>query len=453
MLIHGLVVADSGSASTDDPVADSHIADLAAICEASGVPVGRRLLSTEFNSTLPEYRLNITTESGKPVTFPFYASQDITKGGSSYKKAVIFSHGGLRDADKYFCLGLSLLKTELIRGEILLITPSFRYHSDVDYKYTRQYSDLYWNSSKGPAGGDVYSGDWRNGAPADPASGEIIGRRRSQMVKAGGEISSYTILDRFVQTVTDKKYYPNIGGVTVAAHSAGGQLVQRYALMTHLLSRSEPVMVAKLDFIVANPSSYAYMDSRRWKYTCGNCTCGDDDCTCDGACTWDESTLELATYDPADAGFVCSQAVATNWGYGVSNFEAFQYVEDRNVTEAIEDFPQRSVSYLAGQNDTCNNNLATCEASCWQNPATSTHNQLCYRNSMDTRCGAMLQGPYRRGRARKYHDYLMSYYGNTADLNSHAYTEIDGCGHDASCMFSSDTAQAKLKAVAIPVEL
>jgi len=42
MLIHGLVVADSGSASTDDPVADSHIADLAAICEASGVPVGRR---------------------------------------------------------------------------------------------------------------------------------------------------------------------------------------------------------------------------------------------------------------------------------------------------------------------------------------------------------------------------------------------------------------------------
>jgi hypothetical protein len=53
---------------------------------------------------------------------------------------------------------------------------------------------------------------------------------------------------------------------------------------------------------------------------------------------------------------------------------------------------------------------------------------------MDTRCPAMLQGPFRRKRGYRYMRYLEDYYGKP----THELHEIPDVGHDATGMFGSE---------------
>merc|ERR1711968_330014 len=200
----------------------------------------------------------------------------------------------------------------------------------------------------------------------------------------------------------------------------------------------------KFRYAVANPSSYAYLDNRRWKYKCGTCSCDGDECTCNAACDYTYATATLHEYSRTDSGFVCSSTYADDWGYGTNQSELsnFPYIQGLNVTAAIESYPSKDVLYMVGQNDTCNDNLPAegCDSSCWQNPNSSGYN-FCYRNDMDTRCPAMLGGPWRKARGQKYHDYLNTYYGRSV----HELSVIDGCGHDATCIYSSDQAMNYIK--------
>jgi hypothetical protein len=109
----------------------------------------------------------------------------------------------------------------------------------------------------------------------------------------------------------------------------------------------------------------------------------------------------------------------------------------------VTEYPSRTMLYLVGQNDTCNDNLPGCRSDCWQKPPQPGATK-CDRSSMDTRCGAMLQGPFRRARGRKYVEYLRAFYGR----ETHSYGVVSGCGHDAACMFAS---QAARKALGIPL--
>jgi pimeloyl-ACP methyl ester carboxylesterase len=56
--------------------------------------------------------------------------------------------------------------------------------------------------------------------------------------------------------LADPNVFPNLHSVVLAGHSAGGQFVQRYATAN---TERLPTL-----YIVANPSSYLYMDKQRW---------------------------------------------------------------------------------------------------------------------------------------------------------------------------------------------
>ena len=71
-------------------------------------------------------------------------------------------------------------------------------------------------------------------------------------------------------------------------------------------------------------------------------------------------------------------------------------------------YPLRDVSYLNGQNDTCNDGLAYCDDECWQR---NNPEMLCDRNHMDNRCPAMLEGPWRKARGKTYMKFLEKFYG------------------------------------------
>jgi len=88
-------------------------------------------------------------------------------------------------------------------------------------------------------------------------------------------ISSYGAMDVLLETLCNKKNYPNLQRIVVAGHSAGGQFVHRWGLSSdswcfgdrHGQPEGADGLVASLPSIrvvAANPRSYAYLDKRRY---------------------------------------------------------------------------------------------------------------------------------------------------------------------------------------------
>jgi hypothetical protein len=221
-------------------------------------------------------------------------------------------------------------------------------------------------------------------------------------------------------------------------------MVQRYAVISVLAALWDLDEDVDLEFIIANPSSYAYLTPERYKYNCGNCNCTLNNCTCDKECTA-PPYHNLATPHHALAGtnFPCYSLNYNRWPYGIGSFDD---AHDKHyipyalrdgilgVERAIRLYDKLHVVYLVGQNDTCNDGLPVCDSSCWKREHYETNEWPCFRNEMDTRCPAMLQGPCRRTRGYQYMQYLEKLYGRP----THKLFTIPGVGHNASGMFSSD---------------
>jgi hypothetical protein len=103
--------------------------------------------------------------------------------------------------------------------------------------------------------------------------------------------SSFAVYDRILDLIMDKanSIFPNLKRVTIAGHSSGGQIVQRHALFTRVppppptpsaaitaTGKASGSAEVTLRHIVSNPSSFAYLDPRRWlptnaRYVLCNC--------------------------------------------------------------------------------------------------------------------------------------------------------------------------------------
>jgi hypothetical protein len=216
-------------------------------------------------------------------------------------------------------------------------------------------------------------------------------------------------------------------------------MVQRYAIMSQLTANDNEDP-SELEFIVANPSSYTYLDERRWKYNCGQCDCGPMNCTCDQECSNPSKISELGVPNTQGVGsdWVCHDDDYNNWPYGLGAFtdpkHQVPYAIRTGVDRALQNYRERSVVYMVGQNDTCTDNvLPTCNADCWKKDDYGPEEWPCFRNHMDTRCPAMLEGPFRRNRGIQYMKYLEQVYGE----KTHRLHVIPGVGHNATGMFGS----------------
>jgi len=301
---------------------------------------------------------------------------------------------------------------------VLVIAPDFNYENDEGVLP----ADAFWNKSRP-------WGDWRAGAHSTPSSGHGI------------TVSSYAVLDTFITLLADKKLFPNMDLISVVGHSAGGQTVQRYALATSLPPQIRDGLAVR--YVVANPSSFAYLDRSRPQYTCGECVCNVNQCDCSEPCTPDgpihDAELPFVVPDKgfsmAKPGkFVCGNANYNAWPYGLE--KRWGYTEEDvgySMNESVALYPQRDVAYLNGQNDTCNDGLATCDGECWQR---DNQEFPCMRNHMDNRCPAMLEGPWRKVRGKTYMKFLAKFYGKPI----HSFGVVEGAGHNATAVFLSKTA-------------
>mmetsp|Transcript_26993 Transcript_26993/g.38698 ORF Transcript_26993/g.38698 Transcript_26993/m.38698 type:complete len:573 (-) Transcript_26993:63-1781(-) len=379
---------------------------------------------TYDNFCLINYRMKLFGN----ITFPYHASSRLAAGGK-YTMALLIQHGAMRNAEEYFCSFKRLMRAQNYRDfrDILIIAPNFNYeHDELVHP-----NDVFWNSSKP-------WGDWRVGAESDP---DCCGNKGHMGTPK--TFSSYEVLDHILAKLTNKKLFPNMNKISYVGHSAGGQMVQRYAVISTLASLYDLQSGIDIKFIIANPSSYAYLTPQRYSYNCGNCKCTPNDCTCDKECT-PPPYEKLGTPRSNFSGtqFPCYVWNYNRWPYGISSFadQSGHYIPyalrdgDLGVERALRFYNKLHVVYLVGQNDTCNDRLPVCDGSCWKRENYETSEWACFRNDMDTRCPAMLQGPYRRARGYQYMKYLETLYGQP----THRLYTIPGVGHNASGMFGSE---------------
>ena len=215
-------------------------------------------------------------------------------------------------------------------------------------------------------------------------------------------------------------YYPSLRTIVVAGHSAGGQIVQRYALASGLWPRAG----VAIRYFPANPSSYTYLTSLRPEQR--------SPWSCEGFC--DNTTLLHRNWSfarPAPPA-VAACPYFDAYGYGLSGHLP-PYLAARGVAAMVRAFGQRSVTFLSGSSDVCDEPFmrkAHCTPGC--DP---------YDGGLDTSCEAYLQGKCRMHRAHAYAQYTRLLYAGAAP---HRLVAIPDVGHSGCAVFQSPAALAAM---------
>ena len=240
---------------------------------------------------------------GEAGVLPVCLSQDWSDPLPHIEGALVMLHGRLRDAPLYQRTAMAAVGD---RPGWLVVVPQFLAGIDVA-AHRLPPETLRWSLT-----------GWMGGDAAENPSG----------------LSAFAAVDAVLERLKDR--LPALRRLVLAGHSGGGQVVQRYAL----LGGDRP----GLHYVVANPSSYAFLDAGRPEPTGG----------CPGFDRWKYGLSDLPPYA---AGW-SAEALATRYA-------------GRNVT------------YLLGGNDT--------------DPA---------HPALDTACEARCQGPHRRARGEAFHAAL-----------------------------------------------
>lgn len=290
----------------------------------------------------PRCEATFTAQSG--LTVPMYRSHPLDQPDSLIRSAVVMIHGTGRDHDRYFETTVAAARAAGALETSLLVAPRFRTVDDA------------------PAAGAPYwsSGGWKRGHLSRPES-------------SATRISSYTVLERLVSALANRARFPNLERIVVAGHSAGGQVVHRFAAATALPGVPDEVVVR---FVVANPSSYLYLGPERW----------------DGAAFTLPDAAACPDYQ--------------EWHYGFDDLNT--YMRGRELADVRARLLGRDVRILLGTADTLT-------------------------SSLDTSCGAMLQGRRRLERGRT----LIRFMDFVDSAHAHREVSIAGVGHSSRNMFTS----------------
>lgn len=303
-----------------------------------------------------------TVELGRPghrYKMPVYANRDLTKDDlRGIKQVLIVIHGVKRDADQYFETAAALVADDPARaGDTLVLAP--RFSGSIDSGFAGMAA---WRKAS-----------WEDGQESVQAAGRPA------------PVASFQVLDDLLRSLNDRKRLPSLAGLVLAGHSAGAQLVHRYAVLNNLdgaLRRDG----LTLRYVIANPSSYLYLTNERPR--------------ADGK-----------GYAPYERG-ICP--TYNQYKYGTDKLPA--YARETDDATLFVRYAARDVVYLLGGAD--------------NNPE---------HRLLDKACGAEAQGATRLARGTGYVQYehvLAARGGKPVNLRHTAF-EVGGVGHDGKRMFGS----------------
>ncbi len=308
-------------------------------------------------------RFTISLE-GHTLAFPCCWNHPIERTDQQNEqidRLVVVVHGVVRNADEYYLNTMAAAECAGDTSNSLVIAPQFLIEEDL-VSFDLSEETPFW-------GGETGEG-WKKG------DNSISTEEHPRSV----QISSFEIVDRIIERVTTSGAFPNVETVVVVGHSAGGQYVNRYAVGTQIEQKLPPGI--SLRYIVANPSTYVYLNGER--------------------------RIEGTTNDfeiPEDA-----EQDYNEYKYGLKALNS--YMSRTSPSEMRTNFSRRDVVYLLGGEDTR-------EAYLEQTP------------------NAMLQGTNRLERGQIYFHYLRHLFGEPITL-SHSIAIIPCVGHDHAAIFRSE---------------
>lgn len=197
------------------------------------------------------------------------------------------------------------------------------------------------------------------------------------------EISAYEVLDDWLEKLTDGSLFPSLKEVILVGHSAGGQLVQRYALV----GKFEPPQGIECRYVVSAPSSYAYPGPERWD-------------------------AEAKKFKVPDRKSRASCPDYNDWGYGLE--KPYKYFAEVDSSKIVDRYARRSVFYLCGADDLSADD-----------------------ETLSTSAPAMLQGPNRLARMHTFSAYLKEHYGSALEQR-HKFAVVPAAGHDGLATMTSN---------------
>ena len=303
-----------------------------------------------------------TVELGRPghrYKMPVYANRDLTKDDlRGIKQVLIVIHGVKRDADQYFETAAALVAADPARaGDTLVLAP--RFSGSIDSGFAGMAA---WRKAS-----------WEDGQESVQAAGRPA------------PVASFQVRDDLLRSLNDRKRLPSLTGLVLAGHSAGAQLVHRYAVLNNLdgaLRRDG----LTLRYVIANPSSYLYLTNERPR--------------ADGK-----------GYAPYERG-ICP--TYNQYKYGTDKLPA--YARETDDATLFVRYAARDVVYLLGGAD--------------NNPE---------HRLLDKACGAEAQGATRLARGTGYvqYEHVLAARGGKPVTLRHTAFEVGGVGHDGKRMFGS----------------
>jgi hypothetical protein len=208
-------------------------------------------------------------------------------------------------------------------------------------------------------------------------------------------VTSFDFLDEILRKVARRDVFPNLRGIVVTGHSAGGQVANRYGMS----SKVYDALGVPVQFVVANPSSYAWPTDERPT----------------GPAAWplQAGAPGFVPAVPADEpafrslrdGRGCT--AYDQWPYGFKNRTG--YVAALSDSQLTQQLVSRPVTYLLGEDD------------------------ILPLSGFDGSCAAMAQGPTRQARGQAYAKYVNERLGG-----HHQVVVVTGCGHNGRCIYTSE---------------
>lgn len=301
--------------------------------------------------SVADHRLTVETPDGRGE-LPVFLSRDWDAPLSGVTLAIIVVHGAQRNADFYLrSAEQALAKSGVAEPTTVLVAPQFLAPPDIG-AHGLPNSVLRWSLE-----------GWKGGEPAEgPAP-----------------ISAFAAFDAVLARLADRRRFPDLARVVIAGHSAGAQVVQRYAVV----GRGEAALTRAgiaVRYVVANPSSYLYFSDDRPR---------------------PDGSLGPFAGAAACPGF-------DRWKYGLAGAPAYVETDDAALERQ---YAARDVVYLLGTADT------------------DPHHPM-----LDRSCAGNAEGPYRYARGLAYFHYLQTRDGAAL---KHRVVEVAGVAHDGRGMFTS----------------
>lgn len=308
--------------------------------------------NSSVHRAMPNKTIDVEQWPWESLVPYFDNSYDVAN--NTIEHVVVVINGTKRNADDYFDAIDNIskdLSTPL--HSTYIVAPKFLTLGDrTDLGYPSSY--LYWSS-----------GGWK------------VGSKSKRRTNNTSRYSSYEVVDTLIEDIYNNNQ--SIKTITIVGHSAWGQFVQRFALTT--LLHNNNTIKPMLRFVVANPSSYAYLDNRRFDTNTNQ--------------FWVPST-QCAWYD--------------KWKYWLTN--GYSYVRQTSTANIINNYEQAKVTYLLWEND------------------------IVVDSNLDVSCEANLQWPNRLERWNTYYEYIKDFFGISI-TNKHQKFIIPNVWHSYTRMFDS----------------